>query len=49
MLAVMLHRGKTQSQTGVAPGATAPAPAPLPNGKALAPRGFLGFNLSKTG
>jgi hypothetical protein len=45
----MLHRGKTQSQAGVAPGATASSPAPLLGGKALAPRGFLGFNLSKTG
>jgi hypothetical protein len=45
----MLHRGKTQSKVGVAPGATASSPAPRAGGKALAPRGFLGFNLNKTG
>jgi hypothetical protein len=49
MLAVMLHRGKAQPDTGVAPGATASGGEAVSGGKVLAPRAFLGFNLNKMG
>jgi hypothetical protein len=45
----MLHCGKAPPRNGVGTAATPTVARGISNGKVLAPRPFLGFNLNKIG